>query len=203
MRRFFTGLLVLVLGLLVGGLLVGWRPALNPFTEETVDRTGSPVLQSLTDLKEFHAASGHYETVVDIEKDTAYLPGWVSGERVLYVGKGDVNGVVDFSGLDESRVIVTEGEDGEAQSVTIRLPQPTLSKPTLDLENSYVVEHDEGIVNKFRGSELEREAQLKAVEQMTAAASGEDMLLDRSKENTVDMLRGLLGALGFTDITIT
>lgn len=29
------------------------------------------------------------------------------------------------------------------------------------------------------------------------------MLLDRSKENTVDMLNGLLGALGFTDITIT
>lgn len=201
-RRWFSPLLTLLVALLAIAGTVGlltWRPSLNPFQEETVDRTGPPVLQSLTDLSEFHAASGHYETVVDIEKDTQYLPSWVSGERVLYVGKGDVDGVVDFSNLDERHITVSE----DGTTVSVELPAPTVSKPVLDLENSYVVNHDQGIANRFKGSDLEREAQLRAVEQMALAASGEGMLIDLSKENTTSMLRGLLGALGYTDITVT
>ena len=157
------------------------------------------MLKSLTDLSEYHAASAHYETVVDIEKDTRYLPDLVSGERVLYVGKGDVDAVVDFGELDERRVVLSE----DGKSVTIRLPAPTADQPVLDLENSYVANHDEGLINRFKGSELEREAQLKAVEQMTTAATGEGMLIDRAKENTTAMLRGLFGSLGYTNITIT
>ena len=184
-----------VLGDRVGDFL----SSLNPFSEKTVDRTGPSVLKSLTDLSEYHAASAHYETVVDIEKDNGYLPDVLSGERVLYVGKGDVDAVVDFGELDERRVVLSK----DGTSVTIRLPAPTVSKPVLDLENSYVASHDEGLVNRFRGSDLESEAQLKAVEQMTTASSGEGMLIDRAEENTSAMLRGLLEALGYTSITIT
>jgi hypothetical protein len=92
-------------------------------------------------------------------------------------------------------------EDG--QSVTISLPAPTADKPVLDLENSYVASHDEGLINRFSGSELERDAQLKAVEQMTTAATGEGTLIDLAKTNTTAMLRGLFGSLGYTKITIT
>lgn len=67
------GLLVLVVvavAVLAGpGMVVGWVKSLNPFSEETIDRTGPSVLKSLTDLSEYHAASAHYETVVDIEND--------------------------------------------------------------------------------------------------------------------------------------
>ena len=38
---------------------------------------------------------------------------------------------------------------------------------------------------------------------MTAAATGEDVLTDQAKENTSAMLRGLLGSLGYTSVTIT
>jgi hypothetical protein len=172
--------------------------SLNPFSAKTVDRTGPSVLKSLTDLSEYHAASAHYETVVDIQEDNGFLPDVLSGERVLYVGKGDVDAVVDFGDLDERRIDLSK----TGTSVTIRLPAPTVDKPVLDLENSYVASHDEGIINKFRGSELERDAQLKAVEQMTTASTGEGMLTDRAEENTRAMLRGLLGALGYTNITI-
>jgi len=137
--------------------------------------------------------------VVDIEKDDSFLPDALSGERVLYVGKGDVDAVVDFGELDGRRV--DPSEDGK--SVTVRLPAPTVDKPVLDLENSYVVNHDEGLINRFKGSELEREAQLKAVDQMTTAATGEDTLIDLAKTNTTAMLRGLFSSLGYTRITIT
>lgn len=185
----------------VGGfsLLVDWRPSLNPFVEEETDRTGPSVLQSLTEISEFHAASAYYETVVDLERDTRFVPDWVSGERVLYVGKGDVDAVIDFGELDERRVQVSD-EDG---AVTVRLPRPTVGDPTLDLEESYVVSFDRGITNRFRGSDLEAEAQRVAVEQMTHAADEGGVLLELAESNTVAMLEGLLTALGHEDVTIS
>jgi hypothetical protein len=193
-------LTVLILAVLAGGggAAALWS-ALDPFGAKTIDRTGAAVLQSLTDLSEFHAANGHYETVVDIEEDPDLLPGWVHGERILYVGKGDVDALVDFSELDERRVIVS----ADRTSVTVRLPAPTVDKPVLDLEGSYVVSHSKGIASKFGGSELERTAQLKAIEQMSATATEADMLTDQAKENTEGMLRGLLGALGFTAVEVS
>jgi len=181
------------------GVLAGWRPSLNPFRLNTIDRTGSPVLKSLTDLSEYHAASAHYETVVDLDKDANNLPSWISGERVLYVGKGDVDAIVDFGELDERRVVLSP----DAKSVSIALPAPTADKPVLNLETSYVVDHEKGLINRFRGSALEREAQLRAITQMTTAATSEGLLTDRAKENTSMMLRGLFGSLGYTSITIT
>lgn len=87
--------------------------------------------------------------------------------------------------------------------MTIKLPAPTADKPVLDLKTSYVVDHDMGILTKFTGSALEREAQLKAITQMNTAATGEGVLIALAKENTSAMLRGLFGSLGYTSITIT
>lgn len=179
--------------------LVAWKPAWNPFHEEEIDRTGPAVLQSLTEISEFHAATAHYEVVVDLENDVKYVPGWLNGERVLYVGKGDVDAVVDFGELDERRV--TLSEDGT--SATVELPAPTVDDPVLDIENSYVAQRDQGLVNRFSGSDVEREAQLEAMERISEAATGTDALTDLARENTVAMLRGLFGSLGFTDVTIT
>lgn len=206
-RRPSTGALMGMLALLICGvavvvgpsLFLGWVKSLNPFDEETIDRTGPSVLTALNDISEYHPASGHYETVVDLERDTNNLPDWISGERLLYVAKGDVDAVVDFGDLDEQRVTVSE----DGTTVTISLPQPSIGEPVLDLENSYVADHDQGVAQKFKGSDLEREAQLTALEQMTAAASGEGMLIDRAKDNTTAMLRGLLRSLGYTSVTIT
>lgn len=193
--------MVVIVAMLAGlvAVVAGWRPSLNPFGDKATDRTGSPVLRSLTDLSEFRAVTGHFETVVDLENDTNHLPDWVSGERVLYVGKGDVDAVVDFSELDQRRIAVSE----DGKSVTVKLPAPTTGKPRLDLDTSYVVNHDRGIVNRFKGSDLELEAQRRAVSQMTAAANQEDLLIDRAKENTTAMLRGLLGSLGYTSVVVT
>lgn len=198
-------LLVIILAVLAGavtgaakGVLGDWLSSLNPFNQKTIDRTGPSVLQSLAKFSDFRAASAHYETVVDRKKDTENLPDWVSGEQVLYVAKGDVDAFVDFGELDERRVVVSE----DGISVTIRLPAPRVDKPRLDLEHSYVADHDKGFTDRFKGSDLEREAQLEAVEKMTTAATGEGRLTDLAKQSTTTMLRGLLGALGYTDITI-
>ena len=187
-----------VAGAVVTGAVLAGLAFFNVFGTTTIDRTGPSVLISLQDLSEYHAASAYYETVVDIEKD-GFGPSFVNGERVLYVGKGEVDAIVDFSGLSEESIKVSE----DRLSVTIELPTPVADEPVLDLENSYAANFDSGLVNKFKNSDLERDAQLKAIEQMTEASASQGELIERAKENTVSMLEGLLGALGFTDITVT
>ena len=157
------------------------------------------MLHSLTAFKEFRAASAHYETVIDKDKGRNNLPDWVDGERVLYVAKGDVDAFVDFGALDERRVVISP----DRRAATLRLPAPTVGTPVLDLKGSHVADHDKGLVTRFKGSDLERQAQLEALDKMTAAASGEGKLTDMAKESTTTMLRGLLQALGFTSVTIT
>ena len=73
----------------------------NPFGSETVDRSQPPLLQSLVDLSEYHAASANFQVIVDSEKDAQFLPSFIRGERTVYVAGGSVDASVDFARLGE------------------------------------------------------------------------------------------------------
>src|SRR4051794_24625769 len=141
--------LVTVIVLIVG--VRDWLPDLipsipNPFAETTIDRSRPAVLQSIRDLSEYHAAGGHYEVVVDIEKDTP-LPSEVLGQRTLFIGVGDVDAVVDFGGIDSDAVTMSRGR----RDATIVVPPPRVGKPRLDLDKSYVYDKQEGVLNELGG----------------------------------------------------
>ena len=72
-----VGLAVLVP---VGVKVAGWLPD-EPFGQEVVDRSTTPLLLALEDLHEYHAATGTFQVVVDREVDTRYVP---SAERVTW-----------------------------------------------------------------------------------------------------------------------
>jgi Protein of unknown function (DUF4230) len=174
----------------------------NPFGSETVDRSGPAVLQSIQNLHEYRAASGHFEVIVDLEKDTS-LPSDLLGERVLFVGVGDVDATVDFSRLDEGAVTVTDDRRG----ATIALPQPTLSDARLDLERSYVYDRSQGVLNEIGNlfqdeRNAERDVYLLAEDKLEAAARTSGGIVARARENTREMLTSLLRALGFRRIEI-
>ncbi|HZG93679.1 MAG TPA: DUF4230 domain-containing protein [Mycobacteriales bacterium] len=205
------GLLTLVLAIAllfaVGVVkLPDWLPSLkNPFATETVDRTGPPLLKSLEDLSSYRAATGHFEVIVDIEKDAKYVPDWLNGERTLFVAKGSADGVVDFSQIKPENLTVS----GDRRTVTVRLPRATLGDVRVDPSGSYVVDQDSGLLNKgkelFSGDkEGDRPLYIKAEERMRAAASDPASgILPRAEENTRSMLTSMLGSLGFTSVTVT
>lgn len=191
---------VIVVALAVPGWLTGLLPGIpNPFAAETIDRSGPAVLRSIRDLAELRAASGHFEVIVDLERDTA-LPAEILGERTLLVAVGDVDASVDLSRLGQQAVDV----DGKAVSVT--LPPPRLSPPRLDLGRSYVYSRDRGILNEigdlFRNERnVERDVYLIA-EQKIAAGARSAGLLRRAEGNVRRTLGTLLRSLGFTSIEI-
>jgi Protein of unknown function (DUF4230) len=174
----------------------------NPFRSETVDRSGPAVLRSIEDIGDYRAAAGHFEIVIDLEKDTA-LPSELLGERLLFVAVGTVDAGVDFAALDEESVEVSS----DRRSATITLPAVHFYDPVLDLDRSYVYERDEGLFNELGGlftdePNYQQELYRLAEDKMAAAARQGSGIQARAEENTREMLESLLGSLGFTTVTV-
>jgi Protein of unknown function (DUF4230) len=207
-RRFPTGLAVLAVTLVTGYLFVAWVSDLipdvvNPFTTETVDRTGPAVLKSIQNLEDFRAASGHFEVIVDVEQDTRFVPGSIKGQRVLFVAVGSVDAGVSFAGLDESAVEVSD----DRRSVSVELPPATFREPELDLERSYVYDRDRGAIDRIQSllgddTGVEPELYTLAEDKLASAARDGSGLLAQAERNTRLMLEGLLRALGFTRVDV-
>jgi hypothetical protein len=182
----------------LGDLLPDWG---NPFRTEEVDRTGPAVLKALEDLHEYRAATGSYQVMVDIEKDAKFLPPFLKGERTLFLAQGSVDAGVDFSALGPESVAVNPD-----RSVTITLPHAQLSKPVLDTAASRVVDRDRGLLDRlgsvFSDSPTGEQSLYAAAEPKLRAAANETALVAKADENTTDMLRRLLGALGFDQVDV-
>ena len=207
-RGFPGGLIVAALALVGVVVAIGWIRDLipdfgNPFGTETVDRTGPAVLKSIRNLEDFRAASGHFEVIVDVEKDTRFVPAALKGERILFVAIGAVEAGVDFSNLDGEAVDVSS----DRRSVSLELPPATFREPELDLERSYVYDRDRGAIDRIQsllGDDTGSDPELYTLAEAKLAAAARDGsgLLARAEANTRAMLAGLLRALGFARVEI-
>ena len=200
---------LIVVGIVVALLATGvisFRDLLpsfdNPFRAETVDRSGPAVLRSIEDIGDYRAAAGHFEVVIDLEKDTA-LPSEILGERLLFVAVGSVDAGVDLSALDEDSVVVSS----DRRRATITLPAVHFFDPVLDIEQSYVYDRDQGLLNELGGlftddANYQQELYRRAEDKMAEAARQGSGVGARAEENTREMLESLLGSLGFTTVTV-
>jgi hypothetical protein len=140
--------LVLVLWIAFGGLGGCFPHFGNPFRTETVDRSSPVVLKSIENMRRFQAASGHFEVIVDLEKDTRFVPAVLRGERVLFVAVGNVDAGVDFTNLEEDAVEVSNGR----RKVVLELPHAQLFSARIDPEQSYVYDRDRGLIDRVASS---------------------------------------------------
>jgi hypothetical protein len=174
----------------------------NPFKAETVDRSGPAVLKSLQDIGEYRAAAGHFEVVIDLERDTA-LPSEILGERTLFVAVGSVDAGVDLSALDDDAVDVSS----DRRTATVTLPPVHLFEPVLDLDRSRVYDRERGLLNELGGlfsdeENYQQELYRLAEQKMATSARQGAGIIPRAQENTREMLESLLGSLGFTTVTV-
>jgi Protein of unknown function (DUF4230) len=181
-------------------LVPGW---LNPFAEQTKDRTGPVVLKSIRDLSRYEAATGNFQVVVDLEKDAKFLPNSVRGQRTLFVGNGSVDAFVDFGRLSSGGVAV----NADRTTVTVRLPRARLEPTNLDPRHSYVFATQRGIFNRigdfFGGNPGDQQQLYSLAAQKIQAAAQQSGLRERADQNTKLMLENMLRALGFKQVTVT
>ena len=204
LRTLGIAALVVFAALAGAGKLGGLFPSIgNPFGTETIDRSPPALLESLTDLSDYHAASANFQVIVDTEKDTKFVPSFIRGERTVYVAGGSVHAIVDFSQLDERSIQVSP----DRTSVTVVLPAPTIADPDLDPEQSRVVSRDRGVLDRVGSAfsdnpSTERPLVLAAEEEMRKSAAASD-LLAKAEANTRTMLEGMLRALGYASVNVS
>jgi len=199
----FAALVVLAVALLLKGISGLWPSFGNPFTTETVDRSSPVVLKALQDLRRFEAASGHFEVIVDVEKDTRFVPAAIRGERVLFVAVGSVDAGVDFTGIDKGAIDVSN----DRRRVVLELPHARFFDSRVDPARSYVYDRDRGLVDRvaslFQDSPTgERQLYLLAQAKLLAAARNGSGILARAERNTRAALEGMLRALGFRNVVV-
>lgn len=198
------GIVGLIVALLLANQAIGlWPKLTNPFAEKETDRSQPVLLQSIQDLSRYVAAEGNYQVVIDVQRNRENVPAFLLNRRTLFVGAGSVEAFVDFGTIGQGAI--TESDD--RRTVSIRLPDPQLGKPNLDLERSYVVAEQRGLLDWAKdvfADDPNRQNQVyQFAEERIGAAARDSGLIERARENTRKMLEGLLHSLGYTTVTIT
>ncbi|GGX90583.1 DUF4230 domain-containing protein [Streptomyces fructofermentans] len=196
--------IVLVLVVLGAGLQLSLLPGLRDvFREDTHDRTGPTLLKSIQDISRYEAASGNFQVVVDLEKDARFLPDALRGTRTLYVGAGTVDAYVDLGKVGENDVKVNK----DRTSAELNLPHARLGKAALDPDESYAVSKQRGLLDRLGDVFSDNPNDERAVQRLAARhigdAAKDSELTERAEGNTTSMLKGLLGSLGFKEVTVT
>jgi hypothetical protein len=197
-----AAVLVILLAPLAANLSSLFAALPNPFATERHERVQPPVLKSLQDLSEYHAASANLQAVVEVSHDASYVPSFLAGDSTKFLAVGSVDGVVDFRQLGESAIAVSS----DGKDVTVTLPSPTYAPAHLDVDHSQVLAHDRGLVDRV-GSVFADSGDDKAVyqlgDQALEDAATKTDLLSRAKDNTTGMLTSMLKQLGFTSVHVT
>jgi hypothetical protein len=188
----------------VGAQVVGAFPSFSgTFEQQTVDESPAPLLAALADIAEYHAATGTFQVLVDLERDTPHVPALISGERTTLFATGHVDAVVDLSGLGPEHVNVS----ADRRAVTFALPAPRVEAVTIDPAASRVVGRDRGIVERLAAviednPVNDEEIYRMAAQKLDDAARQSDLVV-RAEVNTRDMLTSLAGSLGYEQVTVT
>ncbi|MBY8343648.1 DUF4230 domain-containing protein [Streptomyces spinosirectus] len=195
---------VLVLAVFFAGIRLAVLPGLKDlFGTETHDRSGPALLQSIQDMSRYDAASGNFQVVVDLEKDTKYLPDAVRGSRTLYIGAGTVDAYVDLGKVGKNDVTVND----DRTSATLHLPHAALGKPALDPDRSYAVSKQRGLLDRlgdlFSDNPNSEQAVQKLAVKHIGDAAKDSGLTKRAETNTTGMLQGLLRSLGFKEVRVS
>ena len=164
----------------------------NPFRLTTRSASGPVVLQQMQRLQRLETGRYTGQVVVEREK-RGFLPVWAAGDRLLFVGQGEVTLGVDLARLHHGD-IRTHGD-----TVDLRLPPVEVLHTRLDNDTSHVYQRQAGFLTG-PDAQLETEARREAEEKIRRAAL-ESGALQTAGENARDVLRKQLGALGFRQVT--
>ena len=189
---------VFCLGLISARLVLGpldrleqfWR---NPFSVSTrVMPSGPVVLQQVQRLNRLESC--RYNGQVIVRGDTSgVLPVWLAGDRILFVGQGEVVAGIDLSQLRTDDVQVQEDR------VSLRLPSAEILSTSLNNRQSQVYERQTGIFSR-PDKELESKVRIEAEERIQQAALAEGVL-QTATTNAREALRGQLVMLGFREVS--
>ena len=174
----------------------------NPFAESTTVRSQPALLKSITALSRYEAASGSFQVVVDLSKQTAFLPSFIEGSETLFIGDGTDIAFVNFARLNGKAIEVSP----DRTAVTVQLPAAQLEPAVLNVRQSYVYAQQQGLLNRignfFSGNPNSQQRVYILAQQKIQDAARQSPLLAEAQKNTTSMLTGMLRSLGFKQVSV-
>jgi hypothetical protein len=174
----------------------------NPFAETTTDRSGPVLLKSITSLSRYEAASGSFQVVVNLTRQTAFIPSFLEGSDTLFIGQGTEIAYINFGQLSGRAIQVSP----DRTAVTVDLPKAQLEPAVLNVSQSYVFAEQQGLLNRignfFSGNPNSQQQVYIPAEQKIETAARQSPLLTEAQRNTTGMLDGMLHSLGFQQVTV-
>jgi hypothetical protein len=174
----------------------------NPFAETTTVRSGPVLLKSITALSRYEAASGSFQIVVSLSRQTAFIPSFLEGSDTLFIGQGTEIAYVNFGQLSGNAIQVSANRT----AVTVDLPKAQLEPAVLNVSQSYVFAEQQGLLNRignfFSGNPNSQQQVYILAEQKIETAARQSPLLAEAQRNTIGMLDGMLHSLGFQQVTV-
>jgi hypothetical protein len=167
----------------------------NPFNISTqITPSGPTVLEQVQRLNRLESC--RYNGQVIVRGDSSgYLPSWLVGDRILFVGHGEVIAGVDLSRLQSDSVRV------EDKRVSIKLPAAEILSTSLDNRKSEVHERQTGIFSQPQ-KDLESKVRSEAEDRIQQAALTHG-ILQTATVNAQEALRSQMVQLGFQEIHFT
>ena len=184
---------VLLVLLLLASFERGRQALLNPFGFSTkVTPSGPVVLEQLQKMARLETARYKGHTIVKGHTGSDVLPSFIAGDKLVFIGHGEVVAGVDLGKMQPQDVRVN------GDKVTIKLPAAEVFHSRLDNEQSEVFERQTGVFSK-PDQTLETRVRQEAEKQIRDAAL-ESEVLQHAAQGAREALRKQLGMLGFGDV---
>jgi hypothetical protein len=203
-RRFPLG--TLTVGILLGCLLLSGfallarTGVLGRFSgflvgnKTSMDISSPTVVDKIRQLSRLETVDYSMDKIVGGERQSAYLPDFLVGDKLLLVAHGEVIAGVDLGQLKPSDVSV------KGDAVKVVLPPPELLSTRIDNSRTRIYSRTTGLFANADPN-LESEVRLTAEQQITQAALS-DGILDKARQNARTSVTALLNGLGFHTVDV-
>jgi Protein of unknown function (DUF4230) len=174
---------------MTGNLSTRVSEILNP--TPTILPSPISILREVRNLSRLETIQFSIERVITAESGHGVF-GPLLGDRLLFVGHGDVIAGVDLAKLGPDDLNTSEGV------LYVHLPEAEIFSASLDNEKSYIYNRETGLFTKG-DINLETNAR-RAAEVEIQKAALEDGILEVARQNAETYLYGMFRELGFSEI---
>jgi hypothetical protein len=203
-RRFALG--TFVFGAALGFLLLAalshfaqtglWNQFAGYITgRSTAIELSSPsVVEKIRQLSRLETVVYSLDKIVGGGRQSAYLPDFLVGDKLLLIAHGEVIAGVDLGQLKPGDVSLS------GDGVEVRLPAPQVLTTRIDNGQTRIYSRTTGLL-VAPDANLESEVRLAAEQQITQAALS-DGILDKARQNARSSVTALLYGLGFHKVDV-
>jgi hypothetical protein len=206
MERQFVLLGTLVAGIVLGFVLLiafshvahngwwNWLASSVTGRSTTIDVSSPSVVEKIRQLSRMETIEYSLDKIVEGDRENAYLPGFLAGDKMLLVAHGEVIAGIDLARLKPGDVEV------KGDAVKVKLPPAQILTTRIDNGKTRVYSRTTGLL-VAADPNLESEVR-QAAEQQIGQAALDDGILDKARANARTSVTALLYGLGFRSVDV-